>query len=192
MGNYVNRDDLSRYQKAVSTKGKTDPPWLEVQPGSPNDNLLQSQPYYYLKLESGSNTIEELTPIEKQSVDAEREQADLDDKRGLAISAVDTTDAAIGWENRGHVANYNQRDNYHTNRYGELQATLLAIKATTGGADTIRDAIPDTFLPTATRERDEAITAYRDFVAIGAADDPAPPGAGRGVGPDDGPPGGPP
>ena len=65
---------------------------------------------------------------------------------------------------------FNQRDNYLINRVLQLQQAMDDMKASTGAADSIRDAIPATFLPTVTRPRNDAIQAYKDEIDSGNAD----------------------
>ena len=65
---------------------------------------------------------------------------------------------------------FNKRDNYLVSRIEELQNTLAAIKATSGGTANIRDAIPASFMVTNTRTRAQAIQDYKDDINAGGAD----------------------
>ncbi len=68
---------------------------------------------------------------------------------------------------RALIELFNKRDNYLINRIIELQDTLTAIKATSGGTANIRAAIPGSWSATATRTKAAAITDYRDDVEAG-------------------------
>ena len=156
-----------------------DPPYLEIVPGSPNDVITETVPQKYRVLEG--DVLREMNAAEKQVVD-DAELADTQAKGRDDAKTASDVDEGVGYQNRGLIGTFNQRDNYNTNRIEEIYSTLAAIKASTGPADSIRDAIPASFLPTETRDRDEAIKAYEDIIDVGGAEprDPAAMGNGRG------------
>ena len=71
---------------------------------------------------------------------------------------------------RSLIETFNKRDNYLVNRIEELQLALDAVKATTGTAQSMRDAIPATWLATNTRTRAETVNDYTNTVSTGQGD----------------------
>ena len=71
----------------------------------------------------------------------------------------------IGMRLRAIIELFNKRDNYLTSRISELQITLDAVKASSGPVNSIRDAIPSSWMPTNTRPRSEAIQDFRDIIS---------------------------
>jgi hypothetical protein len=101
--------------------------------------------------------------------DAELASTELVDRRAQAAAKPDST-AVEGMEVRALIELFNKRDNYLVNRIAELQAALDAVKASSGPADNIRNAIPASWLPTNTRPRPDAIQEYKDDINAGVAD----------------------
>lgn len=110
-----------------------------------------------------------MSQAERDAVDAAEAAQAVQDRRTAANTTPDEV-TALGVEFRALVELVNKRDNYLTNRVLELQAAFDAIKASSGPADNIRNAIPASWLATATRDRPTAISAYKADVSAGVAD----------------------
>lgn len=104
-----------------------------------------------------------MTQAERDAVDAQEAAESFDAAVANVVDPIANPTNSDGVLIRTLVEFVNKRDNYIINRLNELQAALLAAKATAGGADNIRDAIQASFLPTATRDKP---TAMSDFKAI--------------------------
>ena len=180
MSDFLNTDTLvGAFQ--VNDPEYPAPLWRKEQgPPNPSANwtVMTTVPVQY-RLWDGTN-LTEMTQAEMDAVDLAEKDAQEDSSRLAAAEGVDGDNSALNWQTRAIIGDSNQRDNYLVNRIEELQDTLQAIKATTGPADDIRDAIPTTFSPTSTRDRRTAYTAYKADIASGNAE-PDPP-AGRGSG----------
>jgi len=61
-----------------------------------------------------------------------------------------------------------RQDNALIDRIIELQTALLAIKASTGNVSSIRDAIPNNFLPTSQRTKQQIRQAFTDAMGDGS------------------------
>ena len=91
------------------------------------------------------------------------------DSRSAVTTEVDGV-LPVGIDVRAMILLANKRDNYLVNRIAELQSALDAMKATSGNAQNMRDAIPASWLATNTRPLGDAITDYKDEVNLGNAD----------------------
>jgi hypothetical protein len=112
----------------------------------------------------------EMTQPEKDAVDAAEAAALVTANRTLAAADVDDTQQPAGWNIRALIEIFNSRDNYLVNRISELQAALDAMKASSGAADNIRNAIPASWLATSTRPRPDAVQDYKDRITTGEVD----------------------
>ena len=101
--------------------------------------------------------------------DAEIAAQALIDERDAAAASPDR-EGFEGTHIRGLFEVFNKRDNYLVTRILELQAALDAMKASVGAADSIRAAIPSTWLASSTRPRADAIQDYKDDIQAGGAD----------------------
>ena len=167
MGNFVNRTTFARIRSG-NDPDYADPPWLAVPPGSPNETVLDATPQQYLKI--SGDVLSEMTQGEKDAVDAAAVSALVDDNRATATAAIDNTQEPVGWETRSLIEVINQRDNYLTNRIEELQQALDAVKVSTGAVQGMKDAIPASWLATNTRDKPDAVQAYKDEISSGGAD----------------------
>ena len=157
----------------------------------PDLSNVQGVPKKYWKIEG--DTVSEMNASEKQAVDEVEANYRMRNARDSGINSVDDIDGGIGHNTRALVELLNKRDNYIVNRLEEVQATLSAIKATTGAADNIRAAIPDdppsgaeatpaSFSQLVNRTRKQAIDEYKRVINDGEVDDPGAEGAGKGKG----------
>ena len=115
------------------------------------------------------DVISEMDQAEKDTVDISEAAAAATVNRAQAVSEVESS-AYVGMELRSLIEVFNKRDNYLINRVTELQGALAAIKASTGAADSIRAAIPASWLATNTRLRPDAVQAYKDEINTGNVD----------------------
>jgi len=106
---------------------------------------------------------------DQANIDAATAQAQTVRQRNQAEIAPDG-EGSGGMSARALIEVFNKRDNFLTNRILQLQTALEDMKASTGAADSIRAAIPATFLPTSTRPRNDAIQDYKDEITSGDAD----------------------
>jgi len=115
------------------------------------------------------DVVTEMSVAEKAVVDAAEAAALTQSNRDVPIA--ETTEVtANGVEVRALIELLNKRDNFNTNRIIELQDTLTAMKAASGGAQNTRDAIPASFMATSTRTKAAAVTDYTDDIAAGNQD----------------------
>lgn len=105
----------------------------------------------------------------RDAVDAAEAAAALADAKTEADAAPDSKEA-LGVEFRALIAILNQRDNYLVNRISELQAALDTVRDTAGNAAARLDTLPASWLATNTRDRPDAVQAYRDEISSGGAD----------------------
>ncbi len=117
----------------------------------------------------GSGSVREMTTLEKNVVDAAVAAVRTQRHRTEAINATSEV-SGLGVETRALIELLNKRDNFLTNRLVEIQDALDAMKATGGGVQNVRDAIPGTWLATNTRTKDNAITDYTDDINAGNQD----------------------
>lgn len=120
-----------------------------------------------------TDPVTEMTQAEKDVIDASEAAQAVDDARAEATAPIadDATSAnGLGVRTRAEIEGRNKRDNYLVNRIIELQAALDAMKATSGNAQNIRDAIPASWMPTATRPRSDAIQDFRASINNGDVD----------------------
>jgi hypothetical protein len=136
-------------------------PDLSAVTGEPNKYWIIDPP--------GSDIVRLATPAEQAVIDAAIGQATTVSDRDQASGAADDP-KAVGMQNRSLIEVFNQRDNYVINRIEQLQTAMEDMKASTGAADSIRDAIPAVFLPTDTRPKGDAVQAYKDEIDSGGAD----------------------
>lgn len=141
----------------------SDPPWLR----NPDLGPVAGVPLKYWKLTG--DVLSEQDAAEKAATDAAEAAVLLAVNRADATAAPDGDDG-IGFRVRELIELFNKRDNYLVNRVAEIQDALDAVKASSGPADNIRAAIPASWLATATRTRDDAVTDYKDDIAAGGAD----------------------
>lgn len=106
---------------------------------------------------------------EQAIIDAAIDTTRRNRDRAQASGAADDPQA-VGMQNRSIIEVFNQRDNFLVNRIIQLQDAMDAMKASTGAIGNLRDAIPATFLPTATRPKGDAVQAYKDEIDSGGAD----------------------
>ena len=116
------------------------------------------------------DTVSEMNASEKAAVDAAETAAALANAQTIALNDADDTVRGVGHEIRAIIEIFNKRDNYLTNRIVELQEDLQAIKASSGGASTIRGAIRNNYLATNTRPKPDAVQDYKDEITSGGAD----------------------
>lgn len=137
---------------------------------NPDLSAVTGQPNKYWIIDPvGSDTVRLATPAEQAVIDAAIDSATTTSNRDGAVAIADDPQS-VGMQNRSLIEVFNQRDNFLTNRIVQLQDAMDAMKASTGAADNIRDAIPATFLPTVTRPRADAIQDYKDEINSGGAD----------------------
>jgi hypothetical protein len=136
-------------------------PDLSAVSGEPNKYWIIDPP--------GSDTVRLATLAEQAVIDAAINNATTQRDRTASSGAADDP-GAVGMQNRSLIEVFNQRDNYVINRIEQLQTAMDDMKASTGAADSIRDAIPAVFLPTTTRPRNDAVQAYKDEIDSGGAD----------------------
>jgi len=106
---------------------------------------------------------------DQANIDAATAAAEQDRTRANAEGLPDS-EKQDGMSARSIIEIFNKRDNFLTNRILQLQTAMDDMKASVGAADSIRDAIPAVFLPTATRPRNDAIQDYKDEITSGNAD----------------------
>lgn len=99
----------------------------------------------------------------RDAVDVQEASDSFDSAVANVLDPIASSDDNTGVMIRTLVEFVNKRDNYIINRLTELQTALLDAKATSGGADNIRNAIPASFMATSTRTKP---TAMSDFKAI--------------------------
>lgn len=158
-------------QSFTDANGKPAPPsdWLynpDVTAVTKTDGMMEPIKYW-------SETAAVVTlvgPVEKAVIDAAVETSRIRGLRAIAHDVPDDKTQASGVSSRALIEVFNKRDNYLVNRIEELQIALAAIKASTGPADNIRAAIPDSFLATSTRPRNLAIEDYQEEINSGGAD----------------------
>ncbi len=107
---------------------------------------------------------------ERDAVDAAREAQRVTNNRAVAVAIPDNLLESIGFYVRELIEVFNKRDNYLVNHIAELQSALDDVKASSGAAQSIRDAIPASWLATNTRTRAQAIQDYKDDINAGGAD----------------------
>ena len=103
------------------------------------------------------------------AADAAEATEENTEHRAQNVANVDNR-TSVGMQTRALLENANKRINWLTNRVIELQEDLQAIKASTGAAQNIRDAIRPNYLNTATRPLPDAVQAYKDEINSGDAD----------------------
>lgn len=99
------------------------------------------------------------------AADAAEAQAALDDDRAEAV-----TRASLDIGTRELVEVLLFETNKLADRVVELQNALTAVKATGGGSDNIRGAIPASFLAFQQKLRSEVLQKYVDEINAGNAD----------------------
>ncbi len=117
----------------------------------------------------GAGSVREMTAPEKAVVDALQATVVTNANRAGAVEKPVLVDVD-GVSARGLIELLNKRDNFLVNRVIELQGALTAMKATSGGAQNTRDAIPGSWLATNTRTKAAAITDYTDDINAGKQD----------------------
>ncbi len=134
---------------------------------NPDLTAVAGQPIKYWIITGDVVTL--ASPAQQAVIDTaiatQRRNANRDQASGAADDP-----AAVGMQNRSIIEVFNQRDNFLTNRIVQLQDAMDAMKASTGAIQNLRDAIPATFLPTATRPKGDAIQDYKDEINSGGAD----------------------
>jgi len=113
--------------------------------------------------------VSEMSLAQKAVVDAALDAALVTDNREINLAEPDS-EQSEGMRVRALIQLLNKRDNYLVNRIIELQDALLAMKATSGGAQTIRDTIPVNFMASQVRSRADAVQDYRDDINAGVND----------------------
>lgn len=169
MANVIHRTTLE-FRGSVHTPNFPEPTWKH----SPDMTAVGAIPSKYWKAPVDWDAVGagpvEMTQGEKDAVDSAEAEALVTANRAHATSDVDDTQGVVGWELRALIELLNKRDNYLTNRVGELQDDLQAIRVTTGPADNIRSAISANYLVTDTRTRADAVADYKADIAAGGAD----------------------
>jgi len=157
------------FRRSVHTPDFPEPAWKH----SPDMTAVAGVPGIYWKAPADWDAVgagpEVQTAPEQAATDAAISAALSALNRGLAVDEVDIN-AESGFHIRAAAEVFNKRDNYIINRLDEVQATLLAIKATTGGTANIRDAIPASFMATNTRTRAATVQDYKDIINAGEVD----------------------
>lgn len=137
---------------------------------NPDLSAVTGQPNKYWIIDPpGSDTVRLATAPEQAVIDAAIADAITVSDRSQASGAADDP-GGVGMQNRSLIEVFNQRDNFVINRITELQQAMDAMKASTGAIGNLRDAIPASFLPTATRPKSDAVQAYKDEIDSGGAD----------------------
>jgi hypothetical protein len=116
------------------------------------------------------DVVSEMDQASKDAVDAAIAAAKVLTNQNAAIAACDDVETELGWETRAHILFTNKQRSWAVNRLQEITDTLIAIKATQGNVQSIRDAIPASFLATQTRPLAVAIQDYKDDLAAGEVD----------------------
>ena len=116
-----------------------------------------------------TDPVTEMDAAAKAAVDAAEAAAATTANRNEATGIVTTVDGD-GVRVRALIELLNKRDNYLVNRITELQAAMDAMKASSGSAQAIRDAIPASWLATSTRSKPEAVQDYLDDINAGNQD----------------------
>lgn len=168
MADVIHRTTLE-FRGSVHTPDFPEPTWKH----NPNMTGVVGVPSIYWKAPPtwiGDVGPVEMTQGEKDAVDAAEAAALVTANRAVAVAAPDDTQEPIGWETRALIELLNKRDNYLTNRIEEVQEDLQAIKASSGPADNIRNAVRNNYLATATRARADAVQDYKDDINAGGAD----------------------
>ena len=177
MSNFINRNTLINVEQ-VNNPEYPDPPWLLVPIGSNNEMVIETTPVKYRILTG--DVLSAMSQAQRDVVDAQEKIERDEGNKNSAAAGVTGDDSPLNWQTRSVIGTSNQRDNYVVNRVAELQNVLLEIKASTGAADNIRAAIPDSFLATNTKERQEAYADYVVDIESGQADPEAEGNGGEG------------
>jgi hypothetical protein len=165
MASVLNRT-TKEFRGSVNTPDYDPADWII----NPDLSAVSGEPNKYWIIDPpGSDTVRLATPAEQAIIDQAIADATTQRDRTAGAGAADDP-GAVGMQNRSLIEVFNQRDNYLINRVLQLQQAMDDMKASTGAADSIRDAIPATFLPTVTRPRNDAIQAYKDEIDSGNAD----------------------
>jgi len=137
---------------------------------NPDLSAVTGQPNKYWIIDPpGSDTVRLATAPEQAVIDQAIADAVTTRDRTAGSAAADDP-GAVGMQNRSLIEVFNQRDNYVINRIEELQQAMDAMKLSTGAVQNLRDAIPASFLTTATRPKGDAVQAYKDEIDSGGAD----------------------
>lgn len=152
---------LEDWRKIAELSG-ADPSLIMHDPGT---NELECPDVTQTALDAGHAAY----TADQANIDAATAAAEQDRTRSNA-EIVPDSEKQDGMGMRSIIETFNKRDNYLTNRILQLQQAMDDMKASTGAADSIRDAIPAVFLPTATRPRNDAIQDYKDEITSGNAD----------------------
>ena len=161
MATAINRNDVNDFHRQIDPANFPDPPYLI----NPDLTAVAGHPRRYWKIVGDDVLL--MDAGEQAAVDAAMQTADTAEWRQLADDLPDEPDRI---DVRALIELFNKRDNYLVNRIEQLQQTFDAIRGTTGGASTIRQVIPASFMATNTRVRSEAISDYRTIVGNGEAD----------------------
>lgn len=133
----------------------------------PDLSAVSGEPIKYWKV--NGNLVELQSAGEQIITDSTIDSDRVDSNRVTNILEPDSLQHE-GMRVRALIQLLNKRDNYLVNRIIQLQDTLLAMKATTGAAQPMRDAVPSSFLASQVRPRDDAIQDYRDDINAGVND----------------------
>ena len=164
MPNWVHRT-TKRFTRSVASADLAEPVANYIE--DPDLSAVTGFPSKYWIITGDVITL--MDQASRDAVDAAEDTQTRVDLRADAV--VDVDDATLsGMELRAVIETLNKRDNYLTNRVVELQAALDAIKASTGQAQSIRDAIPASWLATNTRPRSDAVQDYKDDINAGNVD----------------------
>lgn len=170
MADVIHRTTLE-FRRSVSTPDFPEPTWKH----NPNMSGVDGVEQKYWKAPPtwvGDVGPLEMTAPEKAVVDAAELAASKVGARSDSVANVDVVGDAVGVELRAIIEVFNKRDNYLVNRIAELQQALDAVKASSGAAQNIRDAIPANWLATNTRPRPDAVQDYKDEINAGNVDEP--------------------
>lgn len=168
MADVIHRTTLT-FVRSVNTPDYPEPVWK----WNPNMDGVAGVDRRYWKAPAswiGDVGPLEMTPAEKVAADAAFDAALVAANRAESRAAPEDEETPIGWQARALIELLNKRDNYVTNRVSELQGALDAVKASSGPADNIRDAIPASWMATNTRARPAAIADYQAIIDAGEAD----------------------
>ena len=168
MPNIVSNTVPSDYQLSVSPANFNPADYIVNPPGLIT-LLTGGVPGKYWKFNPGITDILEMTQGEKDAVDAAEATAITQGNRDQAVALPALVDAE-GVHVRALIELFNKRDNYLVNRIVEIQDGLLAAKATAGGAQNTRDALPASYMATNTRTKADAIADYTADIDAGNQD----------------------
>ena len=134
----------------------------------PDLSAVVGEPIKYWKRNaSPDDTVTLMNQTEKDAKDAAIVLAANVDIETVLASEPDNTENELSTRVRALIELFNKRDNYLVNRISELQDAMDAMKASTGAAQNIRDAIPASWLATNTRTKADAIADYKADITAG-------------------------